>query len=312
MLNSTVRAVHFEDFGGPEFERLVFAYHVRAGWSALAWYGQSGSDQGRDIVGLEPLDGEAARPTIIQCVNRGVLTREKAEADIRKAVKAPTGVPKAFKFVCRGAVSASRRDEITKVARQLGIQTVTTWSGVDFEDHLRLIADDILKRFVNGEPFPDSGAEIAKFVDDFPGLTDDETLNLMAAVFDRPAFRTPFHAESHLPAFLQAIEDTIGALNVGIWRTREGADIRRIPSVYHLRNDGKAAAVRRVIRKLDALRRVFKDRLADGSIQHCSCGQENCPAFIFSPDAARELDKLRVDTLNIFRSVQPSFQMNLE
>lgn len=34
--NSTVRRVHFEDFGGVEFERLVFAYHLRAGWADLA------------------------------------------------------------------------------------------------------------------------------------------------------------------------------------------------------------------------------------------------------------------------------------
>ncbi len=37
MPNSTVRPVHFEDFGGVEFERLVFAYHVRVGWSDLTW-----------------------------------------------------------------------------------------------------------------------------------------------------------------------------------------------------------------------------------------------------------------------------------
>jgi hypothetical protein len=29
--NSTVHRVHFEDCGGAEFERLVFAYHVRDG-----------------------------------------------------------------------------------------------------------------------------------------------------------------------------------------------------------------------------------------------------------------------------------------
>lgn len=44
MPNRTVRSVHFKDFSGAEFERLVFAYHVRVGWSDLAWYGQTGSD----------------------------------------------------------------------------------------------------------------------------------------------------------------------------------------------------------------------------------------------------------------------------
>ena len=59
MPNSTVRPVHFEDFGGAGFERLVFAYHVRIGCSELAWYGQTGSDQGRDIIGVEPVDAAA-------------------------------------------------------------------------------------------------------------------------------------------------------------------------------------------------------------------------------------------------------------
>ena len=36
MPNSTVRPVYFEEFGGAEFERLVFACHVRVGWSELA------------------------------------------------------------------------------------------------------------------------------------------------------------------------------------------------------------------------------------------------------------------------------------
>ncbi|MGF1948905.1 hypothetical protein ACQUFD_17755, partial [Enterococcus gallinarum] len=70
----TVRPVHFEDFGGQDFERLVFAYHLRAGWSDLAWHGQTGSDLGRDIVGIEPFEDWQSRSTVIQCVNRASLT----------------------------------------------------------------------------------------------------------------------------------------------------------------------------------------------------------------------------------------------
>lgn len=49
----TVRPIHFEDFSG---ERLVFAYHLCDGWTDLAWFGQTGSDQGRDIIGTRPFD----------------------------------------------------------------------------------------------------------------------------------------------------------------------------------------------------------------------------------------------------------------
>jgi len=63
-----VQRVHFEDFDGLQFERLVFAYHARAEkWLSLEWYGQTGSDLGRDIWGIRN-QGETL---CVQCVNRG-------------------------------------------------------------------------------------------------------------------------------------------------------------------------------------------------------------------------------------------------
>jgi hypothetical protein len=48
-----VLPIHFEDFDGSQFERLVFAYHARTEkWKSLEWYGQAGSDLGRDIWGV--------------------------------------------------------------------------------------------------------------------------------------------------------------------------------------------------------------------------------------------------------------------
>jgi hypothetical protein len=42
-----VQPIHFEDFDGLQFERLVFAYHARTEkWHSLEWYGQTGSDLG--------------------------------------------------------------------------------------------------------------------------------------------------------------------------------------------------------------------------------------------------------------------------
>ena len=65
-----VQPVHFEDFDGTQFERLVFAYHARVEkWRSLEWYGQSGSDLGRDVWGVRE-DGETV---CIQCVNRSRL-----------------------------------------------------------------------------------------------------------------------------------------------------------------------------------------------------------------------------------------------
>jgi hypothetical protein len=86
----TVRPIHFEDFGGAEFERLVFAYHLCDGWTDLAWFGQTGSDQGRDIIGIHPFDDQPDERTVIQCVNRDRLTQAKAEKDMAAAVDAAT------------------------------------------------------------------------------------------------------------------------------------------------------------------------------------------------------------------------------
>ncbi|MGN4072225.1 hypothetical protein ACS0X5_05355 [Burkholderia gladioli] len=312
MATVTVSPIHFEDYSGLQFERLVFAYHVRAGWHDLVWRGQSGGDQGRDISGTEPFDDRPARKTIIQCANRDTLTLAKAKSDMSKAVKAIGGVPDAFKFVCRGAVSDTARTRIEQAAASLGVAHVTIWSGVEFEENLRLRAEYLLRRFVQGIEFPDAETAIRAFVDDFPELTDADALQLMAAVFDRPAFRTPFHQESSLPAFQQAIEDTIGALNTGVWRTREGDEIRRIPSIHHLRDRRIRAVLDKVVRQVDALRRIFVTRLKEGEIKHCGCGQPDCPTYTLTHRAAGELDAARQSILTTFRSVYAPFDVSLE
>lgn len=311
MATVTVSPIHFEDYSGIQFERLVFAYHVRAGWRDLAWRGQSGGDQGRDISGVEPFDDQPARKTIIQCANRDTLTLAKAEADMIKAVNAAGGKPDAFKFVSRGTVSDTNRTRIEQAAAALGVAHVTIWSGVELEENLRLRAEYLLHRFVHGIQFPDAEAEIRRFVDDFPDLSDAEVLQLMAAVFDRPAFYTPFHQESSLPAFQQAIEDTIGALNTGIWRTREGDEIRRIPSIHHLRDQRIRAVLEKVVRQVDELRRIFVARLKEGEIQHCGCGNPDCPTYILTHRVASELDEARRKILTTFRSVHTSFGVGL-
>ncbi|MES4612356.1 hypothetical protein V2154_07210 [Ewingella sp. CoE-038-23] len=98
MATITVSPVHFEDYSGIQFERLVFAYHLRAGWHDLIWHGQSGGDQGRDISGIEPFDDQPARKTIIQCANRDTLTLAKAKSDMSKSIKATGSVPDVFKL----------------------------------------------------------------------------------------------------------------------------------------------------------------------------------------------------------------------
>lgn len=308
---SIVQPIHFEDFGGVQFERLVFAYHVRAGWRDLVWHGQSGGDEGRDIFGIEDFDDQPSRRTIIQCANRDRLTLAKASTDMEKAVAAPGGPPDAFKFVCRGAVSDAGRTRIADAAAGLGVKHVTIWSSVEFEENLRLRAEYLLHRFVQGVEFPEAEVQLRNFVDDFPDLSDADALGLMAAVFERPAFRTSFREESSLPAFKQAIEDVIGAFNTGIWRTREGTEIRRIPSVHHIKDKGVRKVLAQVVGQVDELRRIFVAGVRSGEIRHCQCGQPDCPTYVLSSRVAGEMDRARERVLTTFGSVHAPFDVAL-
>lgn len=308
----TVRPIHFEDFSGAEFERLVLAYHLCEGWTDLAWFGQTGSDQGRDIIGLRPFDDRPAQRTVIQCVNRSTLAQAKAEKDMAAAVGAATGQPDAFKFVCRGNVSAQRRDEVRAAAARLGVREVTIWSGSEFEEHLRLRAEFLLRRLVDGVAFPDAEVELRDFVEQFQDIDDDQALAMLARAFDRPAFRTPFQQESNLHAFQQAIEDTIRVLSTGIWQTREGVEIHRVPSLHHIRDAHVRQALELTVRELDQLRRNFKALLATGEIRHRGCGDPSCPTFVLTHRATNEMDRARERVLAAFRKPYPAFTVVME
>ena len=79
-----VHRIHFADFSGVEFERLVFAYLLRTNdWISLDWYGQTGSDSGRDIWGLRVDDRfPSGQRVCALCANWRRLTRTKAKSDL--------------------------------------------------------------------------------------------------------------------------------------------------------------------------------------------------------------------------------------
>jgi hypothetical protein len=233
-----VQPIHFEDFDGSQFERLVFTYHARIEkWKSLEWYGQSGSDLGRDIWGIRKNGTQGDEFVCIQCVNRKNLTFAKVEKDISKILKAANGTPHTFRIVTRSNISAEMRDRIKKHARTLGVNECDIWSGAEFEEFLRSGAESLLKRFVEGETFPDAAHELLAFAKADGPMNDNDALALIAKLFDRPAFYTPIHAESNLGDFKQAITDTIQALGTGIWKARDGHLITRIPSRQQLQDE---------------------------------------------------------------------------
>jgi hypothetical protein len=303
---TSVHRVHFEDFDGSEFERLVFAYHCRAEeWRSLEWYGQTGSDLGRDIWGVRS-DGETL---CIQCVNRKNLTFAKIASDISKVLKAPHGIPHRFRVVAQSDVSAKMRDRIKAHVKSQGVKECDTWSGAEFEEFLRRDAEFLLKRFVDGEAFPDAPEDLMRLATSTCAATDDEVLALYAELFDRPAFYTPIHLESNLGDFKQAITDTIQALGTGIYKARDGRLIDRIPSRHQLKSDNLRTKIQAVEKSLSKLRAKYDDLVRSGALNHCQCHDPNCPTYFFqSPVAAQELEQIRSEVLATFHKAYPAFR----
>jgi hypothetical protein len=304
-----VQPIHFEDFDGAQFERLVFAYHAHTeSWKSLEWYGQVGSDLGRDIWGIREDGTLSGESVCIQCVNRKNLTFAKAKVDIDKVLHADNGVPKRFRVVARSKVSADMRDKIKSHAKLSRIDQCDVWSGGEFEEFLRRGAESLLKRFFEGETFPDAPSDLRTFAQADAPLNDDEALALMAKLFDRPAFYTPIHQESNLPDFKQAITDTIQALGTGIWKARDGNVIARIPSRHQVKDPILHKKIQSVEKALAKLRAKFDELTKSGVVKRCGCGQADCSVYSMPPEVAHDLEQLRRDVLTLFRSAHPTFE----
>jgi hypothetical protein len=305
-----VQPIHFEDFDGLQFERLVFAYHAcTEKWRSLEWYGQSGSDLGRDIWGVRD-DASAAGETVcVQCVNRARLTFAKAKTDISQVLMANSGVPTRFRIVTSSNVSAEMRGRIKKLVMSSGVRQCDIWSGAEFEEFLRRDAEALLKRFIEGEAFPDTAPDLLAFASVDQPLNDNEALALMAELFDRPAFYTPIHQESNLGDFRQAITDTIQALGTGISKARDGHVIARIPSRHQLKDEGLRKKVQAVEKALAKLRARFDELIRTGVVNHCKCNDPACPVYFMPHGAAQELERLRQNALEKFRAAHHGFEV---
>jgi hypothetical protein len=304
----TVHGVHFEDFSGPQFERLVFAYHARTEtWQSLEWYGQVGSDLGRDIWGVRDDGTPDGESVCIQCANRKSFTFAKAAEDIGKVLLAPNGTPVRFRIVARGNISANMRDRIRAHASAAGIPICDIWSGSEFEEFLRSRVEALLKRFVGGEEFPDATGDLKILATLHSGITDKDALALLGRLFDRPAFYTPIHQESNLGDFKQAITDTIHGIGTGVWRSRDGVVLGHLRSRHDIKDSALARNLRDVEIALTQLRSKFDDLVTSGVIQHCKCGDAACQTYFMPPHAARDLERLRENARRIFESASAAF-----
>jgi len=295
---NTVHPINFSVLSGHEFERLVFATILRMhAWRTLDWYGQTGGDRGRDIIGTRDDDYSNKETVIVACANWKFFTSTKGNTDIDQFVKDLPEPPHEVILVAGKSVSGAIKAKCQKHATSKGIAVAQVWSGPEFEEHLRFHAASVLRRFFHGDPLPDDPVDLRTFVQELDPSTEREAGELVARLFKRPAFSTPIHRESSLPAFRRAVGDTIGALNTGIWRDREGAIISRITAGHQFPTAEVRDALAESVKALNILRMTFDDGLRTNSIRPHDCGQADCPTFMIDPEYCERLESARREAL---------------
>lgn len=306
-MEKTVYRIHFEDRSGTEFERFSFAYLTRIKqWDTLDWYGQSGSDGGRDIWGVC-----ATETFCYQCANYTNLTVKKGKDDLDKLNNNKT-IPNNFILICGGKVSANTKQSLIDYAKKAGIKKVSIWSGVELEERVRKDAPDLIQRFVDGIVFPDSPIDLIKFAKSSSVLTDKEIIELLSECLDRPAFTTRFWNESNIPDFEKAIKDTIEVLNTGVHRLRDGTEIRRIPSRHRISDKDIKVKLGEITNLVVKLRERFIELKRNQEIRPCKCSEVDCSVYILSDKACEIMDNSRNEILDKFRALNPAFDLRID
>jgi hypothetical protein len=303
-----VLPIHFEDRSGTEFERLTFAYLLdQKKWDTLHWLGQTGGDGGRDVW------GELSKVSYCyQCANYQSLTIKKAKEDIDKLAENDT-IPDHWTLVCGGRVTAGIRKQTIEYAykKLKGLKSADVWSGVEFEERVRKDSPLLIKRFVQGEGFPDTFEGLKSITDVINASDDQEIIKLLAECFDRPAFTTAFRNESNIPDFEKAITDTIEVLNTGLHRLRDGTLVRKIPSRHQVNDKDLKSGLAIITQLVIDLRTKFNELKKDKEIKPCGCGQPDCPVWMLSDKACREMDKIRSQIFQKFKLLLPGFNLQL-
>ena len=139
---------------------------------------------------------------------------------------------------------------------------------------------------------------------------DNQIIEDLVKCFDRPAFVTPFMMESNLPNFEKAIEDTIQAVNTGIYCLRDGREISRIQSRFSISDQKSKEILGEIVNNLIMLRMKYHKFLNSGDIRRCGCGQADCGVHIISKTACFEMDKIRKEIINQLSRLSPESKIH--
>lgn len=139
---------------------------------------------------------------------------------------------------------------------------------------------------------------------------DKQIIEDLVKCFNRPAFVTPFMMESNLPNFEKAIEDTIRAVNTGVYCLRDGREIGRIEPRFSISDQKSKEILGEIIDNLVILRMKYHKYLNTGDIRRCGCGQIDCGVHMISQTACFEMDKIRKEILNQLNVLSPKSKIH--
>lgn len=217
-------------------------------------------------------------------------------------------MPERVRVVCGHDISAKVRTSFKDYASGKNIGTVELWSGTEFEEFIRSNGESLISRYLQGDPFPDAAKDLLLFAWGIHPTSDQERLAMLSMAIDHPAFFTPIWRESSLPAFRQAIEDTLRVLKTGVWKTREGEVVQRLPKSTDFDEPKIVTSLNSMAKHLVNLRTQFDELVRAGEIKHCSCTEPNCPVYAMSDVAVESLTKARGRFLEEFRAINPNFE----
>lgn len=143
-------------------------------------------------------------------------------------------------------------------------------------------------------------------------MSDREIINKIVECFDRPAFTTPFHREVNIPHFEKAITDTIEVLNTGVHRLRDGTLIRQIPSRHEVNSANTKSTLADIYKLVVKLRDTLVDLKRKQEVRNCDCGMPDCPTWLFSDYACDQMDSIRQQIFEKFRTMAPGFSLKFE
>ncbi|HYL99427.1 MAG TPA: restriction endonuclease, partial [Blastocatellia bacterium] len=146
---SVTRTKHilpFSELSAAQFERLCLWLVDREGYRNAQYYGESGSDGGRDIIAYNTT-ARGEELWYFQCKRKGRVTSTELRAEVDKISRLAAGDPEkrpsGIVFLTSASVSAGIRDSIGKYCR--GRYRVEVWTRVQLDErvkHHRAIIDE--------------------------------------------------------------------------------------------------------------------------------------------------------------------------